>query len=355
MQAKRVKGMPVAMPRKRAGLLLKLSLGLWLAALLYSPFAAALRVGDITVKSAVGERFYAIVPISDTRQIAAGQILVSLAPRSVYQRMGVDWEYFHTGLIFDVIEDEREGIYLRIVSRDVVFEPFIDFVISLRWPSGFISRQFTVLLDMPLSSASASAPVPAAQAARNQPAPPVQQRGTIVREIPELSMPQAAAQVTRVSPPAVTSSSSAQRSGAAVASDAPESSTPASIEQVGDVVSEAAYLRADAASREAAELAKAQQASRERAEAAAAARAAAEARARAEAQARARAEAEARARAEAETRARAEAEARAQAAAAAQAKAAVELRAREVASAEARAIAEVAANAEAEAQARLNA
>ncbi|MDB4363198.1 hypothetical protein N9Z31_03455, partial [Pseudomonadales bacterium] len=117
--------------------------------------AYALSVSDIEVNSAVGEHFYAVVKLSDTRRIQADQVLVSIAPRSIYQRMGVDWEYFHTGLIFDVLTDEQDGMYLRIVSKDLIFEPFIDFVISVRWPSGFISKQFTVLLDMPRTPSTA--------------------------------------------------------------------------------------------------------------------------------------------------------------------------------------------------------
>ena len=124
---------------------------------LISAKAYGLSVGDIEVNSAVGEHFYAVVKLRDTRRIQADQVLVSIAPRSIYQRMGVDWEYFHTGLIFDVLTDEHDGMYLRIVSKDLLFEPFIDFVISVRWPSGFISTQLTALLDMPRTPSSALA------------------------------------------------------------------------------------------------------------------------------------------------------------------------------------------------------
>ncbi len=116
---------------------------------LFSTNSSAISLGEISVSSAVGERFYGIVPIADSRRIKANEILVSLAPRSVYQRMGVDWEYFHTQFIFDVQSDETGNLYLTIASREVVFEPYIDFVISFRWPSGFMSKQYTVLLDMP--------------------------------------------------------------------------------------------------------------------------------------------------------------------------------------------------------------
>lgn len=155
----------------------------------------ALSIGEITVSSAVGERFYGVVKIDGARATDASQILVSIAPRSVYQRMGVAWDYFHSRLIFDVLSDENNSLYLRIVSSDIVYEPYLDFVISLRWPSGFISKQYTVLLDMPQQLQQAS-----------------QTAGERLQPVAELQLPSAdAAQsdvVVSPLPPAVSAPSS---------------------------------------------------------------------------------------------------------------------------------------------------
>lgn len=140
---------------KRSPLLLIKQLLLSLM-LFYSTAGYALSIGDLTVSSAVGERFYGIIKLEGAKDISPNDVVVSLAPRSVYQRMGVDWEYFHTTLIFDVLDDERNGIYIRAVSSDVVFEPYIDFVLVIRWPRGYISKQYTVLLEMPALQAKPS-------------------------------------------------------------------------------------------------------------------------------------------------------------------------------------------------------
>lgn len=140
---------------KRSPLLLIKQLLLSLM-LFCSTAAYALSIGDLTVSSAVGERFYGIIKLEGAKNISPNDVVVSLAPRSVYQRMGVDWEYFHTTLIFDVLDDERNGIYIRAVSSDVVFEPYIDFVLVIRWPRGYISKQYTVLLEMPALQAKPS-------------------------------------------------------------------------------------------------------------------------------------------------------------------------------------------------------
>ena len=130
---------------------------LFLSLMLFSSTSVyALSIGDLTVSSAVGERFYGIIKLEGAKDMSPNDVVVSLAPRSVYQRMGVDWEYFHTTLIFDVLDDERNGIYIRAVSSDVVFEPYIDFVLVIRWPRGYISKQYTVLLEMPALQAKPS-------------------------------------------------------------------------------------------------------------------------------------------------------------------------------------------------------
>jgi len=106
-------------------------------------------MSELTVSSAVGERFYGLITVTGAEGLSSNDMLVSLAPRSVYRAMGVEWEYFHSQLIFDVLVDEYNQYTIRVVSSDVVFEPYLDFVVSLRSPVGSISKQLTALLEMP--------------------------------------------------------------------------------------------------------------------------------------------------------------------------------------------------------------
>ena len=117
--------------------------------LFLSSYSAAIGLSGLTVNSAVGERFYGLITITGAEGVPANDMLVSLAPRSVYRAMGVEWEYFHSQLIFDVLIDDDNQYTIRVVSSDVVFEPYLDFVVSLRSPVGSISKQLTALLEMP--------------------------------------------------------------------------------------------------------------------------------------------------------------------------------------------------------------
>ena len=117
--------------------------------LFLSSYSAAIGLSGLTVNSAVGERFYGLISITGAEGVSTNDMLVSLAPRSVYRAMGVEWEYFHSQLIFDVLVDDNNQYTIRVVSSDVVFEPYLDFVVSLRSPVGSISKQLTALLEMP--------------------------------------------------------------------------------------------------------------------------------------------------------------------------------------------------------------
>ena len=120
-----------------------------LGLLFFSGHSFAIGMSDLSVSSAVGERFYGLIAVTGAEGVSTNDMLVSVAPRSVYRAMGVEWEYFHSQLIFDVLVDDNNQYTIRVVSRDVVFEPYLDFVVSLRSPVGSISKQLTVLLEMP--------------------------------------------------------------------------------------------------------------------------------------------------------------------------------------------------------------
>lgn len=118
-------------------------------AIFFNSNSLAIGLSKLTVTSAVGERFYGLMTITGADGIPANEIFVSLAPRSAYRTLGVEWEYFHTQLLFDVLVNEQEQYTIRIVSTDVAFEPYLDFVLLLRSPAGSVLKQLTVLLDMP--------------------------------------------------------------------------------------------------------------------------------------------------------------------------------------------------------------
>lgn len=116
--------------------------------LVFSGGVQALSLGEIQANSRVGERLNATIPVESRKSFAADQMLVSIAPRSVYDRMGVYWEYFHADLNFSVERLGSKRALISVSSDGIINEPYINFVISVRWPEGLITREYTLLLDM---------------------------------------------------------------------------------------------------------------------------------------------------------------------------------------------------------------
>ncbi|MDA8693642.1 hypothetical protein N9L91_00370 [Pseudomonadales bacterium] len=132
----------------------KLAVAIALVGLMQSSVLHALGLGEIRVSSAVNERLDAEIPLVNAESFDASKILVSLASKADFARAGVDREYFLSSLEFIVERGESGVPILRLQTPDVVLEPYLNFLVELRWPKGRLLREYTVLLDLPNYSAA---------------------------------------------------------------------------------------------------------------------------------------------------------------------------------------------------------
>ncbi len=128
------------------------ALTLVILGLLYPGMATALGLGELTLHSFLNEPLDAEVDLLETQGLDTGQIRIRLATREDFKRAGVERKYFLTNLKFEIEGAEGEVARLRIISTQRVREPFLDFLIEVRWPNGRILREYTVLLDPPVLS-----------------------------------------------------------------------------------------------------------------------------------------------------------------------------------------------------------
>lgn len=133
----------------------------------------ALGLGDISVGSSVNERFVAEIPIANARGLDKSQILVSLASSSDFTRAAIERPYYLSRLDFDVDTSSTNKV-LRISTDDVILEPYLNFLLEVRWPNGRLLKEYMVLLDLPAYTA---APVKAIDA----PTPNASDRGDNTR------------------------------------------------------------------------------------------------------------------------------------------------------------------------------
>jgi pilus assembly protein FimV len=110
----------------------------------------ALGLGEMTLGSYLNEPLKAQVDLLNVGGLHEDQIRIRLATADDFKRMGVDRAYFLTSISFNVEIDDSGRARIVITSEDPVLEPYLDFILEARWPSGRLLREYTVLVDPPV-------------------------------------------------------------------------------------------------------------------------------------------------------------------------------------------------------------
>ncbi|MDX9874453.1 MAG: FimV/HubP family polar landmark protein [Spongiibacteraceae bacterium] len=137
----------------------KIAMAVLALSALQADIASALGLGNVAVKSSLNQPLDAEIRLFDAGDLDETQIRVQLAAPEDFQRAGVERDYFLTNLRFNVELDQRGNGVIRVTTREAVVEPYLNFIVETRWPSGRLLREYAVLLDPPTFSA---APAPAA-------------------------------------------------------------------------------------------------------------------------------------------------------------------------------------------------
>ncbi len=131
---------------------------------LLSDFSLAFTLGDIRLDSAQNEPLDAEIELLELDGLDESQIIVTLGSEADFDRVGVEPLPLLNELEFDIdVLSSSDGL-IRITSSEAIVEPYLNFVLNVRWPSGRVIRKYTVLLDLPTFTANpapASAPTPA--------------------------------------------------------------------------------------------------------------------------------------------------------------------------------------------------
>ena len=112
----------------------------------------ALGLGELTIDSFLNEPLKASVSLLNTGGLHQDEIRIRLATREDFKKLGLDRAYFLTSIKFEVIADDRGGARIVMSSEEPVLEPYLDFIVEARWPSGRLLREYTVLVDPPVFS-----------------------------------------------------------------------------------------------------------------------------------------------------------------------------------------------------------
>ncbi|WP_019464189.1 FimV/HubP family polar landmark protein, partial [Dyella japonica] len=137
-----------------------LKLSILLALALGSSQAAALELGQIQVKSALGQPLLAEIPINPDSAAELQNLTARLASSEDAAQAGVAAGPT-VPLQFAVVDGANGKKVIRITSAAPVNDPYLDLLVEVNNASGKSLREFTILLDPPGSAVSS---VPATRA-----------------------------------------------------------------------------------------------------------------------------------------------------------------------------------------------
>ena len=125
---------------------------------LHSGFASALGLGDLTLASALNQPFRAEIPLRDIGELDVAEIKIALADDSAFESAGVERSQFLSSLEFQVELQGGGNGRIIVTTTKTVQEPYLDFIVEVRWPNGKMNREYTVLLDLPVFAQASVAP-----------------------------------------------------------------------------------------------------------------------------------------------------------------------------------------------------
>lgn len=145
----------------------------------------ALGLGEIDLKSALNQPLEAEVQLLSATEAEMQELKVSMGSPRAFEQAGIDRPLFLSKLKFNVIRNPAGKPVVRITSREVIREPFLDFLMEISWSKGRLLREYTVLVDPPLTMPAAAPAVQAPAAAPAARVAPVQ--SAPVRSAPVIS------------------------------------------------------------------------------------------------------------------------------------------------------------------------
>ena len=154
----------------------KLSLAVALA--LASGSAFALGLGTIQVKSGLNQPLDAEIPVIAESPAEVSALTVDLASAEDFERVGLNRSRLTVPIEMSVATNARGQTVIKLTTKEAVREPLIDFLIQANWSKGKVLREYTVLLDPPVTAPAAKgstatvAPVAEKPAAAPQPLAP---------------------------------------------------------------------------------------------------------------------------------------------------------------------------------------
>lgn len=143
------------------------------------PFVAhAAGMGRLNVLSGLGQPLHAEIDLVSVQPNEAQTLRAGLASQEAFHEAQIDYPSTTLGLRFNLDKRANGQYFIAVYSAQSINEPFLDFLVELKWDGGRVLREYTALLDPVGYSPANSQPVrpltPAVGAATPSKAAPAQ-------------------------------------------------------------------------------------------------------------------------------------------------------------------------------------
>lgn len=116
----------------------------------------AIGVGDMTVSSYINQPLQADIAVLQPGGLLESEVIASLASPDDFDRLGLERHYSLNSLRFTPDFSRSSRAVIAVTTEDPVLEPYLSFLLELKWPEGRVLREYTVFLDLPPKSSSGS-------------------------------------------------------------------------------------------------------------------------------------------------------------------------------------------------------
>lgn len=116
--------------------------------LTFSTACHAISFGEIKVYSYLGEPLVAEIELNSFKGIDPGMMRASLSSAEDFTRSNLDRPYYLNYLSFDVFT-YKDRVFIAVRSSKLIQAPYMEFLLTLSWPSGNLIKEYTILLDPP--------------------------------------------------------------------------------------------------------------------------------------------------------------------------------------------------------------
>lgn len=128
----------------------------------------ALGLGEVTWKSNLNQPLDAEIAVYDARNVSNKELVVKIASAEDFAKAGITRPFVLNDLVFTpMINSNGKGV-IKITSKHPIQEPYLDFLLHVKWATGQTLREYTLLIDPPAyESSSVLAPVSAKPVKKN--------------------------------------------------------------------------------------------------------------------------------------------------------------------------------------------